>query len=118
MLRKTSESGQTTTSEVVILLFIVVGAVVAMSSYFQRGLQARMRDANAYIINMASEAYGKKILDQYEPYYGLVQSNVERSETTTDRLIPAPGSGISRKTIGTSTAITTNSYQAPPREGH
>ena len=118
MLRMKSEFGQTTTSEVVILLFIVVGAVVGMSAYFQRGLQAKLRDANAYVINMASEAYGNKIPGQYEPYYGQLSSEISRDETTIDRLTAAAVSGISSKNTNATTTVTTNSYQAPPREAY
>ena len=113
-----NRKAQTTASEIIILLFIVVGAIVGMSVYFQRGIQARLRDSNVFIINMVSDARGNRIPGQYEPYYGDTSSEVSRFEKTEDKLIAAKGSGISRKYLNAITGISTNSDQAPPREAY
>jgi len=70
MLRKLhgKKKGQNT-AEYAILISLVVGAVIAMQTYVQRGLQAKMRDAVVdYLVNQTS-ALGLGNSVQYEPYY-------------------------------------------------
>lgn len=64
-----SQKGQNT-AEYALLIALVVAGVIAMQTYAQRSLQARMRDASQYMTNQTN-AMGT--MAQYEPYY--LQSN-------------------------------------------
>jgi Flp pilus assembly pilin Flp len=60
------------TAEYALLIALVVAGVIAMQTYAQRALQARIHDASAYMANSAnSSIIGNST--QYEPYY--LQSN-------------------------------------------
>ncbi len=60
-----SRSGQST-AEYAILIGLVVAGVIAMQTYAQRSLQARMHDASKYL---ASQTNAIGTNTQYEPYY-------------------------------------------------
>lgn len=68
-------------AEYAILIALVVGAVIAMQKFAQRGLQGRMRDATKYMVDntgfLGSQS-GTYNTAQYEPYY-------QDSEYTTDK---------------------------------
>ena len=55
-----------TTAEYALLIALVVAAVIAMQTYAQRAIQARIRGAAAYMVNQTN-ALGNVV--QYEPYY-------------------------------------------------
>jgi hypothetical protein len=78
------------TAEYAILIALVVGAVIAMQTYAQRTIQARIRGASKYMASGAGEStgLGQNILGtdlQYEPYYLDQQYDVTRDETTDQR---------------------------------
>lgn len=54
------------TAEYAILISLVVAGIIAMQTYAQRALQARVRDAAVYLSNQTSNL-GTSV--QYEPYY-------------------------------------------------
>ena len=54
------------TAEYALLISLVVAAVIAMQTYAQRTIQARIRDASTYLTTQTSKL-GKT--NQYEPYY-------------------------------------------------
>ena len=59
-------------AEYAILIALVVGAVIAMQKFAQRGLQSRMRDATQYMVdntNFGSQTNTTYDTAQYEPYY-------------------------------------------------
>lgn len=62
------------TAEYALLIALVVAGVIAMQTYAQRALQARVRDAAQY---MADQSGGTELGNtvQYEPYY--LKSNYE-----------------------------------------
>jgi hypothetical protein len=71
------------TAEYAILIALVVGAVIAMQTYAQRTIQARIRGASRYL----SQQGGGNVLGndlQYEPYYLDQAYTVSRNEDTTD----------------------------------
>lgn len=70
------------TAEYALLIALVVAGVIAMQTYAQRALQARVRDAATYLTNQTSDIGTTK---QYEPYY--LQSNyiVDRDSNETVR---------------------------------
>jgi Flp pilus assembly pilin Flp len=65
------------TAEYALLIALVVAGVIAMQTYAQRALQARIHDASIYMANNGggtnSNAIGNSA--QYEPYY--LQSNYD-----------------------------------------
>ena len=67
------------TAEYALLIALVVAGVIAMQTYAQRALQARVHDASQYMqTSTATDASGNAIgngLGQYEPYY--MQSNYD-----------------------------------------
>lgn len=65
------------TAEYALLISLVVAAVIAMQTYAQRTLQARIRGASQYLTNKTG-ALGTEV--QYEPYYLRSDYNVERVE--------------------------------------
>ena len=109
--------GQTSLSEYVVLLFVVLGAGIAISTYLQRGLQARMRDTNLYMVDTVSAANGKQINYQYEPYYASVQAIVDRRQVKESQLFGSGlgSSGIYHQTMDDGVSANSQSEQAPPR---
>lgn len=84
MFRKLNKNrkGQNT-AEYALLISLVVAAIIAMQTYAQRTLQARVRDASQYLTAQTS---GIGTTNQYEPYYLQSQYDVTRNSTTTDLL--------------------------------
>ncbi len=131
MFKTSSQKGQSILPEYVVMFFFVIAAMVSMTVYVQRGLQARQRDAKAYFMKTASDACkqadaasGGKLdcagaasigtgnfAREYEPYYGDVASKVSRDSTDSKRML----GGIARTTSNRVTEATTNSAQQPPR---
>lgn len=68
------------TAEYAILISLVVAGIIAMQTYAQRALQARVRDASTYLKTQTT-ALGSAV--QYEPYYLTTDYTVTRNETTT-----------------------------------
>ncbi len=60
------------TAEYALLIALVIAGVIAMQTYAQRSLQARMRDAGQYLTSTTNTIGNSQ---QYEPYY--LQSNYE-----------------------------------------
>ena len=69
------------TAEYALLIALVVAAVIAMQTYAQRAIQARIKGASDYL---ASETSQLGRTNQYEPYYLTSQYEVARDDTTTD----------------------------------
>ena len=72
------------TAEYAILIALVVGGVIAMQTYAQRALQARVREAAITMRDQTNEL-GNSL--QYEPYYSNSSSTTNRTsekETFTD----------------------------------
>lgn len=68
-----------TTAEYALLISLVVAAVIAMQTYAQRAIQARIRGAARYMVTQTS-ALGT--VNQYEAYYSESRYDVDR--TTVD----------------------------------
>lgn len=71
------------TAEYAILISLVIAGIIAMQTYAQRALQARVRDASRYL---AEEGELSDNTVQYEPYYLTTQYTVTRNESETQRL--------------------------------
>jgi len=105
--------------EWVFLLVVVITAVSAMTIYVKRALQARMYDANNYMVQEASSGAPDINLDssQYEPYYTVTSSR--RTETVNNSITLSAGgtSGIFHKIINERTQNVSTSTQLPPSAG-
>ena len=71
------------TAEYALLISLVVAAVIAMQTYAQRAIQARIRDASKYLTNQTISLGNS---NQYEPYYLTSDYTVSRDDETTERL--------------------------------
>jgi Flp pilus assembly pilin Flp len=71
------------TAEYAILISLVVAGIIAMQTYAQRALQARVRDAGKYL---AAQTTSLGTTVQYEPYYLETNYQVTRNETETQIL--------------------------------
>ncbi len=69
------------TAEYALLISLVVAAVIAMQTYVQRSIQARIHDASSYLTSQTS-AMGNT--EQYEPYYLETDYDISRDDTTTE----------------------------------
>ncbi|HBR15926.1 MAG TPA: hypothetical protein DD723_10400 [Candidatus Omnitrophica bacterium] len=67
------------TAEYAILISLVVAGIIAMQTYAQRALQARVRAAAMYLTNQTDEIGNTA---QYEPYY--LTTNYEVTSTDQD----------------------------------
>ena len=79
------------TAEYALLIALVVAGVIAMQTFAQRALQARVHDASGYLSTAGGcETIGLGQNTQYEPYYINSQYTVNTISDDTKRL----GNGI------------------------
>src|SRR6266404_578470 len=71
------------TAEYALLIALVVAGVIAMQTYAQRALQARIHDASQYMAN--TDSVGGLNSTQYEPYYMQTQHNVNAASVSNQR---------------------------------
>ena len=71
------------TAEYALLIALVVAGVIAMQTYAQRALQARVRDAGLFL---TSQTNTLGTTNQYEPYYLSSNYAVDRVSTETTTL--------------------------------
>jgi Flp pilus assembly pilin Flp len=72
------------TAEYAILISLVVAGIIAMQTYAQRALQARVRDAAHYLADQTTLGGYDEV--QYEPYYLQTNYLVNRSGVTGQKL--------------------------------
>ena len=107
-------SGQTITAEIVIIFVLVVVAIVAMSTYVRRVMQARVRDAVIFTRDEAIAALGSdNVTLQYEPYYVLSAAQTNQSSTDLSRIVV---NGDFQRDSSQSRVMVTNSTQLAPKE--
>lgn len=70
------------TAEYALLISLVVAAVIAMTTYVQRAMQGRMRDASLY---MSANTNTIGDTNQYEPYYLSTDFTSNRNMTDVER---------------------------------
>lgn len=108
--------GQVTMSQYVILFFLAIGSLVAMTTFVQRVLQARIRDSKIYMIDNVQTLTGVNVTYEYEPYYANVSTIMDKNRDEQTQLLGGGATGIFRKIINADTRSTTNSEQAPPKD--
>lgn len=75
------------TAEYALLIALVVAGVIAMQTYAQRAMQARIHDAAQYMATTGSNtAIGLGNSTQYEPYYLNSDYNVGTNSVDNKRL--------------------------------
>jgi len=74
------------TAEYALLIALVVAGVIAMQTYAQRAMQARIHDASTYM-ESSTQTIGKST--QYEPYY--MQSNYDVDTNSTEKKLLGQG---------------------------
>ena len=72
------------TAEYAILISLVVAGIIAMQTYAQRALQARVRDSVQHLKVQTATLPGGTL--QYEPYYLSTNYTVVRNESETQLL--------------------------------
>ena len=79
------------TAEYALLIALVVAGVIAMQTYAQRAMQARIHDASTYMTTSTGNIGNSY---QYEPYY--LQSNYDSNSISDEnkRLGSANGEGL------------------------
>ncbi len=98
-----NKKGQNT-AEYALLIALVVAGVIAMQTYAQRSLQARMRDASQY---MASTTNTIGTSSQYEPYYLQSKYDITRDSQENTRL----GQGLVAADSATNRTRAENGFQ-------
>ena len=84
MFRKLAKNKKAqNTAEYAILISLVVAGIIAMQTYAQRALQARVRDASLYLKNQ-TKSLGNTV--QYEPYYLESRYKVTRDDNEIQKL--------------------------------
>lgn len=105
MFRKLAKNKKAqNTAEYAILISLVVAGIIAMQTYAQRALQARVHDASVFLKNETSDL-GKTL--QYEPYYLRSQYTVVRNEDEGQVL----GQNITRQLVNSTTTREKGGFQ-------
>jgi len=122
-----NNKGQSVLAEYVTIFFIAIAAMVGITAFVQRGLQARIHDARNYMIDTVvnsgacdancMQATGNSIGYEYEPYYMQMfsassQNAKDNSERTSGN--PAALGAIYYRALNETTKSTTVSIQLPP----
>ena len=93
MLKVNKKNKGQNTAEYAILIALVIGAIIAMQTYAQRGFQARMRGTSLYMKDQMGAALANarssnpslpgslNSTAQYEPYYASSSYNVDKDST-------------------------------------
>ena len=118
-----NNKGQAILSEYVMIFFVVIAALVALTTFVQRGFEARIHDARNFMINSVTnsgacdanclQATGGNIFYEYEPYYSIMAANVQKNQQDTTGATQALGAVY---TGSSNEATQTNSTdcQLPP----
>ena len=90
MLRKLIKNKKAqNTAEYAILISLVVAGIIAMQTYAQRALQARVRDAAQFMADQTGNGVGDTALGgtlQYEPYYLQTNYDITRDDNEVELL--------------------------------
>jgi hypothetical protein len=94
------------TAEYAILISLVVAGIIAMQTYAQRALQARVRDAGHYLSTSGGNLMSDDTV-QYEPYYLSTNYTVTRNEEETQTL----GNQLTRQAVNSNRTRGIGGYQ-------
>ncbi len=115
-----NDKGQHTIVEYAVTFFLVVAVVSAMTVYFRRVVQGRIRDTARTMALIVNTANVGNFTYQYEPYYS--QADIFRQTDSTDTrslvgTLPAP-SEIYRTDLDERTTTQSLTEQSSPRFGN
>ena len=96
--------------EYVLLISLISLAITAMTVYVRRTLQARMYDADRYMITTAASALGNSVLYEYEPYYKNQASDTDAEQWT--RETTAAGATVLAERLQ-NTLVSTGDQKSP-----
>ena len=94
MMKLRGNKGQSISSEYVLVFFLVVSMMTAMTIYFRRVIQARIKDARFSMVDTVRDRTldlysGNTLLRIYEPYYIDTTSNTRTQIEDVERLTTA-----------------------------
>ena len=120
MLKKLrNNTAQVIIGEYLIVFFLIVAVMSAMTIYFKRSIQARIRDSRLSMYNTiftrTTGYYNGNLYSEYEPYYAETEASVDRNEDDSINILPGASSGIFQKTINDFTSTQINSETVAPR---
>lgn len=121
MLRASkNRKGQVISVEYIVIFSLIIAMMTAMTIYFRRLIQARIRDAGygmADIVQARTAGYGVNVIyRQYDPYYMNTATLISRDEFSNTKILPGKTSGIFSKQIDDSTSVSVFSQTAPPKD--
>lgn len=121
-----NNKGQSILSEYVMIFFVVIAAATAMTTYLQRGFEARIHDARNFAVSSVIssnacdanclQATGGSIAHEYEPYYTVTGAIVGQNAQDTVALTPGSAQETGSKYVKSSKEATqtiANSIQLP-----
>ena len=124
-----NNKGQAVLSEYVMIFFVAVAALVAMTTFVQRGFEARIHDARNFAVDAANaacdtgcqNATGNSISYEYEPYYSQMVADSASSQR--EKKTSTSGSGaeigaVYTKGIVQQSATDMNSIQLPSKNAN
>ena len=103
------------TAEYALLISLVVAAIIAMQTYAQRTIQARIKDASSHLV---SETQTLGTTTQYEPYYLTTDYGTKRDDTTQQIQDIKKGNAIFKTAVQSTTTktkggFTSSNYTSP-----
>ena len=123
MLRRKNNRAQSLW-EYTMLFSLIMAFMIAMGTYFRRGVQARIRSAIVYaarneVLRQTGGNFIGNLYYGYEPYFLTSDANVVSVANMTTTLSGAWGtSGIYRAQMNEQRGITSTTITAPPRSGN
>ena len=120
-----NKKGQIFAVEYIIVLGLAAAAILAMTVYFKRTVQARIRDARSGMVDIVRAKVGNtysgtNVWEQYEPYYANTDTLATKDIKQIVHTMGSPGfsSGVTQTLYNERTNSTTVSVTAPPDEAN
>ncbi|MBF0122639.1 MAG: hypothetical protein HQL21_04415 [Candidatus Omnitrophica bacterium] len=83
LIRLCQRRAQAVVGNYVIVFFVVIGAITAMTVFFRRGIQARVYDAETYMVRTIATRSQLPVAGQYEPDY--IHRTTDRSSKQNEK---------------------------------
>ena len=113
--------GQVIVGEHVIVLFIAIGVASAMTIFFRRAVQAKIKSSRDLMANQIiavgneGDVVGRYYIE-YEPYYAETEAVTDSFSESKYKLNVGGVSGAAEKTFNDRRSYTLESATAPPGE--
>lgn len=101
-----NKKGQNT-AEYALLIALVVAGIIAMQTYAQRSLQARVKDAGTFMTGAKGNGSVIGTTQQYEPYYQQSQYDVDKASDE----VTMQGKGLEGKSESTNRVRQADGFQ-------